>query len=162
MNAFDYFFEKTHESEELFLIGKENLSFRQLYSSSILLGSYLKEEFGQGKNILLLSVNNQFFLTAYFAIIKSGNVCIPLDPNIEAENFTYISQLTKPVLIFMTRDLERKLNISSGKFIFPDTIDDPEFKGSLFSDEDFSTENCAEIIFTSGSTGCAQGSDDLT
>ncbi len=157
MNAFDYFFEKTYESEELFLIGKENLSFRQLYSSSILLGSYLKKEFGQGKNILLLSVNNQFFLTAYFAIIKSGNVCIPLDPNIETENFTYISELTKPVLIFMTRDLERKLNISSGKFIFPDTIGDPEYKGSLFSDEDFSTENCAEIIFTSGSTGVPKG-----
>jgi acyl-CoA synthetase (AMP-forming)/AMP-acid ligase II len=89
MNAFEYFFEKTHESDELFLVGKENLSFRQLYRSSILLGSYMKKEFGQGKNILLLSVNNQFFLTAYFAIIKSGNVCIPLDPNIETENFIH-------------------------------------------------------------------------
>lgn len=157
MNAFEYFFEKTHESDDLFLIGKENLSFRQLYSSSILLGSYLKKEFGQGKNILLLSVNNQFFLTAYFAIIKSGNVCIPLDPNIETENFTYISQLTKPVLTFMTRDLERKLDISSGKYIFPDTISNPEFKGSFFSDKNFSDENCAEIIFTSGSTGVPKG-----
>ncbi len=118
MNAFDYFFENTSDSEELFLVGKENLSFRQLYSSSVQLASYLKKEFGAGKNILLLSVNNQFFLIAYFAIIKSGNVCIPLDPNIETENFNFINKLTKPVLIFMTRDLERKQNIPFRQIYF--------------------------------------------
>jgi long-subunit acyl-CoA synthetase (AMP-forming) len=57
----------------------------------------------------------------------------------------------------MTRDLERKLNIASGRHIFPDTISIPEFKGSFFSDENFSDENCAEIIFTSGSTGVPKG-----
>ncbi len=157
MNAFDYFFENTGDSEELFLVGKENLSFSQLYSSSVQLASYLKKEFGEGKNILLLSVNNQFFLIAYFAIIKSGNVCIPLDPNIETENFNYISKLTKPVLIFMTRDLERRQNIPSGRFIFPDTVSNPEYKGSLFIENDFDKEKCAEIIFTSGSTGEPKG-----
>lgn len=157
MNAFDYFFEKTSGSENLFLVGKENISFKDLYHSSISLASYLKKEFGQGKNILLLSVNNQFFLIAYFAIIKSGNVCIPLDPNIEKENFAYITQLTQPVLIFMTRDLEHKLSAGSDRFIFPDTIGDPRFKGPEFSEEDFNRENCAEIIFTSGSTGEPKG-----
>jgi long-subunit acyl-CoA synthetase (AMP-forming) len=105
MNAFDYFFEKTHELEKPFLAGKEIIS-KDLYSSSLLLSSFLKKEFGRNRNILLLSVNNQFFLTAYFGIIKSGNVCIPLDPNIEKENFRYISELTKPVMIFMTRDMK--------------------------------------------------------
>lgn len=157
MNAFDYFFEKSFASEKPFLAGKENVSFSQLYSSSFMLASWLKKEFGEGKNILLLSVNNKFFLVAYFAIIKSGNVCIPLDPNIESENFRYISDLTKPVLNFMTRDLERKLNVSSGRIIFPDTIDNEEFKAPLFSENNFSSENCAEIIFTSGSTGIPKG-----
>ncbi len=70
MNAFDYFFEKTSDLEKLFLVGKENLSFRELYSASSQLASRLRKEFGRNKNILLLSVNNRFFLTAYFAIIK--------------------------------------------------------------------------------------------
>ena len=158
MNAFDYFFEKTSELEKPFLVGKENLSFRDLYSSSLLLASYLRKEFGWNKNILLLSVNNQFCLTAYFAIIKSGNVCIPLDPNIEKENFEYISGLTNPVLIFMTRDIEHKLTISSIKCIFPDTINNAEFKGSdIREKEDFNQGACAEIIFTSGSTGVPKG-----
>ena len=103
MNAFDYFFEKTSELDKNFLVGKENLSFRELYNSSLELAGYLEREFGRNKNILLLSVNNRFFLIAYFAIIKSGNVCIPLDPNIEKENLDFISGLTNPVMIFLTQ-----------------------------------------------------------
>ncbi len=158
MNAFDYFFEKTSELDKLFLAGKENLSFKELYNSSLLLASYLRKEFGQNKNILLLSVNNQFFLIAYFAIIKSGNICIPLDPNIEKGNLEYISGLTKPVLIFMTRDVGRKLELSFDRCIFPDTINNPEYQGTFSAGpENFDRESCAEIIFTSGSTGVPKG-----
>lgn len=158
MNAFDYFFEKTSGKDDLFLAGKDNLSFRQLYTSSLQLATYLKKEYGQNKNILLLSVNNPFFLTAYFAIIKSGNVCIPLDPNIEKENFSYISELTKPVLIFMTRDIEKKLVADSVKSIFPDTLSEHLIGKPLQEKTDeFNRENCAEIIFTSGSTGIPKG-----
>jgi long-chain acyl-CoA synthetase len=158
MNAFDYFFEKTSELDKPFLVGKENLSFKDLYNSSMRLSSYLRKEYGQNKNILLLSVNNQFFLIAYFAIIKSGNVCIPLDPNIEKENFEYISGLTNPVLIFMTRDIERKIASGSVKCIFPDTIRNEEFMASFTKDaNDTKSQTCAEIIFTSGSTGVPKG-----
>lgn len=158
MNAFNYFFEKTSDLEKLFLVGKETVSFKELHSSSLLLASYLRKEFGQNKNILLLSVNNQFFLTAYFAIIKSGNVCIPLDPNIEKGNFEYISGLTKPVMIFMTRDIERKISAGSVECIFPDTINNDEFR-KPFSEVigDVDDNACAEIIFTSGSTGIPKG-----
>ena len=158
MNAFDYFFEKTSDLEKLFLVGKENLSFRELYISSLHLASYLEKEFGRNKSILLLSVNNKFFLTAYFAIIRSGNICIPLDPNIEKENLEYISGLTKPVLIFMTRDIERKIPAGSVKCIFPDTLGNEEFKVPVAEKEDdFDDQRCAEIIFTSGSTGIPKG-----
>lgn len=158
MNAFDYFFEKTSDLEKLFLVGKESLSFKELYNSSLLLASYLRKEFGRNKSILLLSVNNKFFLTAYFAIIKSGNICIPLDPNIEKENLDYISGLTNPVMIFMTRDIEKKISVGYSKCIFPDTIFNDEFKVSLAEkDEEFDDQSCAEIIFTSGSTGIPKG-----
>ena len=158
MNAFDYFFEKTSDLEKFFLVGKDNLSFKELYSSSLHLASWLRKEFGTNKNILLLSVNNRFFLTAYFAIIKSGNVCIPLDPNIEKENLEYITGLTNPVMIFMTRDIERKISAGAVKCIFPDTIGKDEFSGPLTGkEENFDSEACAEIIFTSGSTGVPKG-----
>lgn len=158
MNAFDYFFEKTSKLDKPFLAGKETISFKDLYNSSMSLGSYLRKEYGQNKNILLLSVNNQFFLIAYFAIIKSGNLCIPLDPNIEKENFEYIAKLTNPVLIFMTRDIERKISAGQVRCIFPDTIRNVEFMAPFTWDTDDTPEQtCAEIIFTSGSTGIPKG-----
>ncbi len=159
MNAFDYFFEKSSTLEKFFLVGKENLSFKQLYLSSLKLASYLELKFGHNNNILLLSVNNSFFLTAYFAIIKSGNVCIPLDPNIEKENLAYIRTLTNPVLIFTTRNLvEKGLIPDHAACIFPDTFNNSEFDGgSVVNRNNFDSNKCAEIIFTSGSTGIPKG-----
>jgi long-chain acyl-CoA synthetase len=157
MNAVDYFFEKSHNLDKPFLTGKEETSFRQLYDSTSLLSAWLENEVGRDRNIVLLSVNNIFFITAYLAIIKSGNVCIPLDPSIEKDNFRYISELTNPSLIFVTRDIARKLELSEDRCIHPDSM--PQYNGKVKEGPEagFDREKCAEIIFTSGSTGKPKG-----
>ncbi len=158
MNSFDYFFENNSGHDKLFLAGKEEITFKDLYKSSLELASWLRKEYGQDRNIFVLSYNNLFFLKVYFAILKSGNVCIPLDPAIESENFSYISELTNPAAVFLTRDLTKKLNVESVTCFFPDTIDKPDFDFLLPEfEKDFNSENCAEIIFTSGSTGKPKG-----
>jgi len=157
MNAFDYFFEKTANLDSLFLVGKEDISFKDLYKSSLNLAAWLEHEVGRNKHIILISVNNLFFITSYLAIIKSGNICIPLDPNIESENFNYIKELTNPVLIFLTKDFEKRLSLQSSKCIFPDTVFDNNNSGDKAIDKDFDKESSAEIIFTSGSTGKPKG-----
>jgi long-chain acyl-CoA synthetase len=156
MNSFDYFFEHTKHLEKNFLVGKEEISFDHLYQNSLSLASWIKAKVGENKHILLLSANNLFFLKAYLAILKSGNICIPLDPSIESENFRYISHLTSPELIFLTRDVERRLHPGSENTIFPDTLPIGNSDYSWFED-DFDEEKCAEIIFTSGSTGKPKG-----
>lgn len=164
MNAFDYFFENTSALEKNFLAGNEEISFKELYRSSLSLATWLKKEAGTNKNIIILSVNNLFFLKTYLAIMKSGNVCIPLDPNIEKENFTYISELTKPDIIFLTSDIQRRLPVGEYNCINPETIPvleiieneqeiNQEFSGLEMDD----FNRCAEIIFTSGSTGKPKG-----
>lgn len=157
MNAFDYFFEQTAKLDKTFLGGKEEISFRQLYDSSLSLACWLENEVGRNKHIILLSVNNLFFITSYLAIIKSGNICIPLDPNIEKENFNYINELTNPALIFLTRDFEKRLALQSNKCIFSDSISDYQVRDSKLTELGFNKENTAEIIFTSGSTGKPKG-----
>ena len=158
MNAFDYFFQNTSNLEKPFLVGREEVSFKELYNSSLKLASWLRHELGEDNNILLLSVNNKFFLIAYLAIIKSGNVCIPLDPGIESENFKFITDLTQPVMIFVTKDIEKKLPANNYRYILPDMLNNNEYDGTLIrSKEDFDKERCAEIIFTSGSTGEPKG-----
>jgi long-chain acyl-CoA synthetase len=158
MNAFDYFFKYTFSLEKPFLVGKEETSFRKLYITSLSLACWLEREVGRNRNIILLSVNNQFFISSYLAILKSGNVCVPLDPNIEIDNFNYICKLTNPVLIFLSRDVEQRLSLQSDNFKYPDSIYDEkviEFRSE--DKETFNEENCAEIIFTSGSTGKPKG-----
>lgn len=158
MNATDYFFENTYRLEKLFLVGKEEASFKDLYSSSSHIAKWINETAGTGQHILLLSANNLFFIKLYLAIIKSGNICIPLDPGIEKDNYRYIHNLTNPRMIFLTRDVEKRLELTSELSWFPDTLPvTPE----TFSPEDpggyFDRERCAEIIFTSGSTGKPKG-----
>jgi len=158
MNAFDYFFENTYQLEKKFLVGKEEITFRDLYNDSIKIASWLNTKVGQNKNIPILSVNNLFFLKAYLAIIKSGNTCIPLDPNIEKNNFEYIKDLTDPMVIFLTEDVAKRLAVINSKCIFPDEL--KEISNGVTIDLFpglFDMEKCAEIIFTSGSTGKPKG-----
>ena len=157
MNAFDYLFEKSAGLEKPFLVGKEEVSFKQIYDSSLNLASSLEKEVGRNKHIILLSSNNLFFITSYLAIIKSGNICIPLDPSIEKVNFDYINELTNPQLIFLSRENEKRLNLQSKKCIYPDIKFDYTQGRDQQIDSSFDKEKCAEIIFTSGSTGKPKG-----
>jgi len=157
MNAFDYFFENTSELEKPFLVGKEEISFKDLYNSCLNLAAWLEKQVGRNRNIIILSVNNLFFLKVYLAIIKSGNVCIPLDPHIEKNNFSYIYKLTNPDLIFLTRNIEQRLSLNPDRCIFPDTVTSETIKIKTIDEKDFNKETCAEIIFTSGSTGEPKG-----
>jgi long-chain acyl-CoA synthetase len=157
MNAFDYFFENTSTIKKTFLGGKEETSFPVLYDSSLVLASWLEKEVGRNKHIILISVNNLFFITVYLAIIKSGNICIPLDPGIEKDNFRYIHDLTKPALIFITREIEKKLDLQVSGCIYPESVAELKVKEKMKAEAAFDGENCAEIIFTSGSTGKPKG-----
>jgi acyl-CoA synthetase (AMP-forming)/AMP-acid ligase II len=159
MNAFDYFFEHTSHLEKEFLVGKEEITYKDLYSSCIHLSDWLKGQVGQNQHILLLSINNLFFLKTYLAIIKSGNICIPLDPGIEKENFIYIYDLTQPKLIFLTRDVEKHLELNTDISVFPDALSEimPDNSKTDKTYQTFDRERCAEIIFTSGSTGKPKG-----
>ncbi len=158
MNAIDYFFENTYRLDKPFLIGKEEISYRDLYKSYNHLAKWINEMVGTDKYIILLSVNNLFFVKMYLAIIKSGNICIPLDPGIEKENYSYIHDLTNPRLIFLTREVEKRLELNSDQAWYPDTLPSSAEK---YTDEipgsEFDRERCAEIIFTSGSTGKPKG-----
>ncbi len=158
MNAIDYFFENTYQLDKPFLVGKEEISYKDLYLSYIHIAEWINRMVGRDKHIILLSVNNLFFLKMYLAIIKSGNICIPLDPGIEKENYRYIHDLTDPKLIFLTRQVEKRLELNSDLAWYPDTLPSSvekypeEIPGS-----EYDREKCAEIIFTSGSTGKPKG-----
>jgi len=159
MNAFDYFFENTSGLEKPFLVGREEITYKDLYQSCVSLAGWISKKAGTNQHIFLLSVNNLFFLKTYLAIIKSGNICIPLDSNIEKENYRYIDELTQPSLIFLTQDVEKRLELySSGRNVLPvSEAFEYESMAEGGPEREFDRERCAEIIFTSGSTGKPKG-----
>mgnify|MGYP001373376469 FL=1 len=69
MNAFDYFFENTSNLGKLFLAGKEEITYKELFRSCLNLAGWIEKKVGQNKNIFILSVNNLFLLKAYLAVI---------------------------------------------------------------------------------------------
>lgn len=157
MNVFDYLFEKTKLLDKDFLVGREAISFKQLYIDSLRLAHAIDRIYGTGNNIMLISANNLFFIKAYLAILKSGNICIPIDPGIEKENFAIVSDLTNPVSIFLTKDIRSKLQVDSYDCYSPDSMPDQQQEEPCFDSNSFDENRCAEIIFTSGSTGKPKG-----
>ena len=114
MNVFDYFFDNTKDLKKDFLLGsKETISFKKLFNDSLKVASYLKETIGQGQNVLLISPNSIFFLTAYLGILKSGNTCIPTNFAIEQSNLDYIINTTECTTVFISKGLKSKLTFDS-------------------------------------------------
>ncbi len=160
MNVFDYFFKDTKNLDKDFVIGnKETISYKELYNNSLKTATYLNENIGVDKNIVLINQNSVFFITVYLGIMKSGNVCVPLDYSIEQENLNFISKTVESEIIFCDKKLESKLDLRGFKTI----IDEDKFENILKDqniidfDSIFDSQSLAEIIFTSGSTGKPKG-----
>jgi long-chain acyl-CoA synthetase len=160
MNVFDYFFKTTQNLEKDFVLGsKETISFNKLHQNSLKVASYLKEHVGENQNIILISPNSVFFLTAYLGILKSGNVCVPLNYVVEQNNLDFIIETTACATVFITKGLKLRVQFNDGITL----IDESESSQIISEQEigsfnsDFDSHSLAEIIFTSGSTGKPKG-----
>ena len=160
MNVFDYFFEENKHLEKDFVLGNsETVSYKVLYENSMKVASYLNDKIGKDKNVVVISQNSVFFITVYLGILKSGNVCVPLDFSIEQENLNFIAGITESELIFCDKKTESRLKLDE----FEQVINEAQFVELLQYqqmsefDNQYDSQNLAEIIFTSGSTGKPKG-----
>ena len=160
MNVFDYFFDKKQNIEKDFVLGsKETISFKDLYTNSLKVAAYLKEHLGTDKNVVLIGPNSVFFITAYLGILKSGNVCVPLNYAIEQENLDYILKTTETHTSIVSKGLLSKLEFGDNIKIIDEEVLNEIIRGPIKTvlDIDFDPNKVAEIIFTSGSTGEPKG-----
>ena len=161
MNVYDYLFDESGFLYKNFLLGnKEELSYTALQAEALGLARYLREMYGQNNKILLVSPNSSFFLIAYLGIIKSGNVCVPLNPSIEKQNVSYIKEVCQSEIVFVAESLKDERWEG-----FKNVCDHiPKVNGGLngfsqdiFTNDSFDENSLAEIIFTSGSMGKPKG-----
>ena len=160
MNVFDYFFRDSKSLDKDLILGRaETASYQDIFAKSLALAAKIKEEIGENNNILVLFPNSSWFLVPYLAIFKSGNVCVPLNTDIEQKNLDYIIDQCKPSMAFISKRLKPKMNLDGITLYDEDdltTLWSP-VGDMLDEDTDFDDKRLAEIIFTSGSTGEPKG-----
>ncbi|MCB0821278.1 MAG: AMP-binding protein [Bacteroidales bacterium] len=162
MNVFDYLFENTSSLNKNLVLGnKEKISYQQIYDNTLSVTQQIIDSFGTENNIILLSENSVFFITAYLAIMKSGNVCVPLNPALEDGSLKEIIEKTESKIAFVSKRFFKKLenydlNLIDNELVEKWTHLNPGSNSQSFA-SDFEPEKLAQIIFTSGSTGEQKG-----
>lgn len=161
MNFFDYLFDQSKDSSNDLVMGNsEQLSFKEVYKRSNYLAKYLKE-CGTGSPMLIIAPNSVFFITIYLGVLKSGNVCVPLNTEIEKENLDYIISQSVPEIIFIPEKYKKIVNKYDADIRIITEIDLTNIivnaENFIDTEKNFDENSLAEIIFTSGSTGKPKG-----
>ena len=155
MNAYDYFLSNSKKLDKDFILGpKEKISYKNLHQNCNNLAEYLRNTYGEKNNILLISPNSVFCVTVYLAIIKSGNICVPINPEIETDNLNFIINICKAKYIFITSNLQNKFDLKQYSLINENDADNifkssGKIAQSELNENLFDENRLAEIIFTS-------------
>jgi len=158
MNFANYLLSRANNnSHPLIFSGVEQVSHNESYLIVNRLATSLVEKIGMGKTVLLLADNTTFFIVTYLAIIRSGNIVVPIDPKSPEKDILYFADICDFAIIF-TQD---KYSIKIHSMIPGiDIVTEKNYRSlskevSLLPET--SDEDLAAIIFTSGSTGEKKG-----
>jgi acyl-CoA synthetase (AMP-forming)/AMP-acid ligase II len=161
MNCIDYLLPKEINQEELFVLNQRDpLSFYNLKQQVAALSVVLKERFGVGNKFILLSPNNNYFIVCYLAIMKSGNVVIPLNPAIEAESLVFVKNQADVQLAFVPQLIQKRIQVDFDTIWGEDKVSElmeQKIGVDYIEDKGFQSNTLAQIIYTSGSTAMPKG-----
>ncbi len=159
MNLVDYLFEESAYLTKKFILSqRDTIAFWDLHKEIMKLSCYIRSRHGTDKVMILAAENTLFFIIAYLGIIKSGNICVPVDPAIDQSKYDFIRIKTRSRLSFFSRRVKSRLRPNMGcitESLLFSTLRSNALR--LFPEPDFDDSKVAEIIFTSGSSSEPKG-----
>lgn len=161
MNVCDFLLENSANLEKEAVVGRESILFTALSSDVMQVARAFRQQHGENNYVLILSENSRFFITVYLALMKSGNICVPLNPAIETENLDKVLEKTDSDIAFISKRYQARFK--DYQFTVYDHESTDQWCSRPGNPEEFQPENgfdenrLAEIIFTSGSTGEQKG-----
>ena len=153
--------------------GITDVSFENFSADVTALGEYiLSLGYKDGARIALLGENSYNWVVAYFAVINSGNVVVPIDKELKAnEIYRLINDSDSKMIIHSTSknlciEKMKDLGTVTEKFLtMDDEFDSAICEGkklidsgsSMYSDVKIDREKMCALIYTSGTTGVPKG-----
>lgn len=68
----------------------ENKTYEEVYKEVVKVSAYVKENYGKGKHIAIIGENSYEWLIAFFATVTSGNVAVPIDKELPANEVEWL------------------------------------------------------------------------
>lgn len=156
MTLTDYIFEFSSKLEKTAVIDKNNITYKELYSKIENISQNIKKKHLKSNDkVLLIAENSLFFIESYFAIIKSGCICVPINPSMSTKDIEYIKTICESKLAFVQKRLLNRLNLDVEICTEDTKLNDAKEK-ELNREIDFKND-VAVILFTSGSTAAPKG-----
>lgn len=156
MNFVDYLFENSRLLNSIFLEGaNERINYSDLYNRVNSLSLQIHDRFGAGKQMLLLSENNLFFILSYLSIIKSGNIAILVETRISDTDLKGVLENCSIDQFFIQKKYVSKLK-KNGNLFTESFVNELPTLSEEFNYNSLENDT-AVIIFTSGSTGTKKG-----
>lgn len=153
--------------------GITDVSFEKFSADVTALGEYiLNSGYKDGDRIALIGENSYNWVVAYFAVINSGNVVVPIDKELKAnEIYRLINDSDSKMIIHSTSknlciEKMKDLGTVTEKFLtMDDEFDSAICEGkklidsgsSMYSDVKIDREKMCALIYTSGTTGVPKG-----
>nr|MDO8110720.1 AMP-binding protein [Candidatus Sigynarchaeota archaeon] len=168
MNFTGYVFEHSKAlTDKIAVFHRDStISYKDLYSLVLTIAGHLEKlPLHVPDKIVIVADNSIFFIAAYFGIIASGHVALPLSPEFGETNFQYVFASCGIKCAFIQQKWMKRLQGFKIKadITFTDAavggatdIFKLEKKPGIIKDVN-EQEDLAIIIFTSGSTGVPKG-----
>ncbi|KAJ52004.1 acyl-CoA synthetase (AMP-forming)/AMP-acid ligase II [Clostridium tetanomorphum] len=161
MNFSDYIFQFSSHYNKSAVIDKEEYCYKYIYSKVENVANTLNNKgLTRKDSVLLISENSIFFIESYFGIIKSGAICVPINPSLGQEHIKYILNSLKIRHIFIEKKLMKNIENLLNEDIEIYTEEDLKKLGDIFLNteiESNKSDDVAVILFTSGSTARPKG-----